>query len=342
MTTPVRTCRTTALLGDAARIMLDAGCGCVPVVDRRGRLVGMLTDRDVCLAVAARHQSPWEIPVRDVMSPNIVSVPIDERRDRGARGDEGAPGAARADRRRRGTRQGPDLDRRRDPEDRHRPRTAAGRSGRGRAAAHLRARRAGASRNALTGGTAMHEDLQSIVAADLAARRDLEDVKQRARGPPRDASAPACRPSATAAARRGRGGARRAGAGGGRGGARRDRGAPRGPGLAPRAPAGAGRRRGGVRDCRLRADSPGGRRGRGLMTSAVRFSAGNARVRALKSRLWTSLDRALLLRAGVQPDGRPLSGEPACRVSGAGALVCDRAAAVPGGASARHLDAAAP
>ena len=36
------------------------------------------------------------------------------------------------------------------------------------------------------------------------------------------------------------------------------------------------------------------------MTSAVRFSAGYARVRALKGRLWTSLDRALVLRAGVQ------------------------------------------
>lgn len=47
------------------------------------------------------------------------------------------------------------------------------------------------------------------------------------------------------------------------------------------------------------------------MTSAVRFSAGYARVRALKSRLWTALDRPLVLRAGVQPDGRPLSGDPA-------------------------------
>jgi CBS domain-containing protein len=77
MTTPVQTCRTTALLGEAAQVMLDAGCGCVPVVGCHGHLAGMLTDRDVCLAVAARHQSPWEIPVRDVMSPNIVSVPID-------------------------------------------------------------------------------------------------------------------------------------------------------------------------------------------------------------------------------------------------------------------------
>lgn len=46
------------------------------------------------------------------------------------------------------------------------------------------------------------------------------------------------------------------------------------------------------------------------MTSAVRFSAGYARVCALRSRLWTSLDRALVLRAGVEPDGRAVSGDP--------------------------------
>lgn len=46
------------------------------------------------------------------------------------------------------------------------------------------------------------------------------------------------------------------------------------------------------------------------MTSAVRFSAGYARVGALKSQLWNSLDGPLLLRAGVEPDGRALSGDP--------------------------------
>jgi CBS domain-containing protein len=81
MTRPVRTCGTTALLGDAAQVMLDAGCGCLPIVDNRGHFVGMLTDRDVCLAVAARRQTPWEIPVCDVMSSNIVSVPIDASMD---------------------------------------------------------------------------------------------------------------------------------------------------------------------------------------------------------------------------------------------------------------------
>jgi CBS domain-containing protein len=81
MTKPVKTCRTTAILGDAARTMLEGHCGCVPIIDARGRLAGMLTDRDVCLAVAARHQSPWEIPVRDVMSPNVVSCLVTDHID---------------------------------------------------------------------------------------------------------------------------------------------------------------------------------------------------------------------------------------------------------------------
>jgi len=78
MTAPVATCRVTAPVGEAANVMRQQCVGCVPVVDRRGRLAGMLTDRDVCLAVAARHQSPWEIPVRDVMSPNLVSCLPDD------------------------------------------------------------------------------------------------------------------------------------------------------------------------------------------------------------------------------------------------------------------------
>ena len=78
MTSPVKTCRISALLGDAARTMLRQDCGCVPIVDGRGRLAGMLTDRDICLAVAARELNPWEIPVRDVMSAKIVTCRIDD------------------------------------------------------------------------------------------------------------------------------------------------------------------------------------------------------------------------------------------------------------------------
>lgn len=72
MTQPVRTCRSTAPLADAAHSMLVFDCGCLPVVDARRRLVGMVTDRDVCLALA-RGQNPWDVYVRDVMSSPVVS-----------------------------------------------------------------------------------------------------------------------------------------------------------------------------------------------------------------------------------------------------------------------------
>jgi len=74
MTEPAKTCRITALLGDAARIMFEEGCGCLPVIDARGHLAGMITDRDICLAVAERRKSPWEIPVRDVMTTKVFAV----------------------------------------------------------------------------------------------------------------------------------------------------------------------------------------------------------------------------------------------------------------------------
>lgn len=44
------------------------------------------------------------------------------------------------------------------------------------------------------------------------------------------------------------------------------------------------------------------------MTSGVRYAAAHARMHALKSRLWTRLDRPLVAGAGTQPDGRPLAG----------------------------------
>jgi len=74
MTEPAKTCRVTTLLGDAARIMLDEECGCLPVIDARGHLAGMITDRDICLTVAERHKSPWEIPVRDAMTSKVFAV----------------------------------------------------------------------------------------------------------------------------------------------------------------------------------------------------------------------------------------------------------------------------
>ena len=78
MTVPAQTCRPTSDLGEAAKTMMEHECGCLAVVDSRGHIVGMITDRDICLAVAARHKNPWDIPVRDAMSPQVFSCTISD------------------------------------------------------------------------------------------------------------------------------------------------------------------------------------------------------------------------------------------------------------------------
>lgn len=52
MTKFPKTCGAKFSLGEAARLMLENRCGSLPVVaqDGSGRLVGMITDRDICMA----------------------------------------------------------------------------------------------------------------------------------------------------------------------------------------------------------------------------------------------------------------------------------------------------
>jgi CBS domain-containing protein len=67
MAKDVRTCAPDDSLNAAARIMWEADCGCVPVV-RDGRLVGVVTDRDLCMAAYTKGRSLHEVRVREAMS----------------------------------------------------------------------------------------------------------------------------------------------------------------------------------------------------------------------------------------------------------------------------------
>ena len=75
MTSDVATCRPEDTLNEAARIMWERDCGFVPVTAETsdGRVVGILTDRDVCMAAYTRGQRLGEIRVADVMSKDICS-----------------------------------------------------------------------------------------------------------------------------------------------------------------------------------------------------------------------------------------------------------------------------
>jgi CBS domain-containing protein len=79
MSTDIETCQPTTSLTDAALIMWRRDCGVVPVVDPAdGSPVGIITDRDICIATATRHQSPDEIEVRQVMADKMFTCRPDE------------------------------------------------------------------------------------------------------------------------------------------------------------------------------------------------------------------------------------------------------------------------
>jgi CBS domain-containing protein len=73
MSSPARTCRGNTQLGQAAKMMAENNCGCLPVVDNGGYLIGLITDRDISVTVAERHQNPWQLAVRDAMTKAVVS-----------------------------------------------------------------------------------------------------------------------------------------------------------------------------------------------------------------------------------------------------------------------------
>jgi len=57
----------------AAKMMKQEDVGVAPIVES-GRLVGMLTDRDIAVRVVAEGKDPDSVNVRDVASSNVVSI----------------------------------------------------------------------------------------------------------------------------------------------------------------------------------------------------------------------------------------------------------------------------
>jgi CBS domain-containing protein len=68
MTTNVASCSPDTNLADAAGLLWDYDCGSLPVVDGEGKVVGMVTDRDMCMAVMTKNRPASEIAVREVMT----------------------------------------------------------------------------------------------------------------------------------------------------------------------------------------------------------------------------------------------------------------------------------
>ena len=60
-------CGLDTTLASAVEIMRENGCGFLPVVGEGGNVIGVITDRDICIALGTRNQKPGDITAREVM-----------------------------------------------------------------------------------------------------------------------------------------------------------------------------------------------------------------------------------------------------------------------------------
>jgi CBS domain-containing protein len=74
MTKNVKCCSAGDSLAEAARLLWEHDCGCAPVVDGNGRLQGILTDRDICMAAYTTGRGLHELHVADIMARNIATA----------------------------------------------------------------------------------------------------------------------------------------------------------------------------------------------------------------------------------------------------------------------------
>ena len=74
MSHPVVSCPATSTLDQAARLMWEFDSGIIPVVNDQGRLAGVITDRDVCMAAYTQGQPLSAIPVTTAMARQVVAA----------------------------------------------------------------------------------------------------------------------------------------------------------------------------------------------------------------------------------------------------------------------------
>jgi CBS domain-containing protein len=68
----VKACGRDTDLATVAKMMWDGDCGAVPVVTDDHKVIGMITDRDICIATATRAKTPADMRASDVISGNGV------------------------------------------------------------------------------------------------------------------------------------------------------------------------------------------------------------------------------------------------------------------------------
>lgn len=79
MSHPAITCDVNDDLNVPAKLMWDHDCGVILVVRGDGKLEGVITDRDICMAAYTQGRSLDQILVNSVMAKHVVSAHPDQK-----------------------------------------------------------------------------------------------------------------------------------------------------------------------------------------------------------------------------------------------------------------------
>ncbi len=74
-------CEKSNTVQDAAQAMKSRDCGVIPIADESDRLVGIVTDRDICLRAVAENKDPGSTRLEEVMTREVLTCREDEDLD---------------------------------------------------------------------------------------------------------------------------------------------------------------------------------------------------------------------------------------------------------------------
>lgn len=82
MSVGAKACMPETSLAEAAALMWEHDCGALPVLNVEDKVVGMITDRDICFGATTRNRAPVEVSVAEVITGRLVACgPEDDIRD---------------------------------------------------------------------------------------------------------------------------------------------------------------------------------------------------------------------------------------------------------------------
>jgi CBS domain-containing protein len=74
MTANPASCKAETPLREVARLMIENDCGQIPVVDQGGKLVGVVTDRDITVRIVAEGHDTMTATAADAMSQPVKMI----------------------------------------------------------------------------------------------------------------------------------------------------------------------------------------------------------------------------------------------------------------------------